>query len=180
MERHFEINDTIKQITVSYRSIEDERAPLQPHMIRSESPHTMWRFTIVSDESESNEVEEESKDKCSNTTSSQFSISTKSKSTSFVYRTLSSLKKKLHHLWQGVKSIFVRKSVSAKPETKPSLQTVDMIKDAMEQNCTCEKIYKKSYSTKRKSNRSWTYVEVETVVDSKGMIPIWFINYMQR
>jgi len=41
LERHFDIDDTLRQVTVSYRSIEDERAPIQPHTIRADSPHTI-------------------------------------------------------------------------------------------------------------------------------------------
>lgn len=80
----------------------------------------------------------------------------------------------VRRLW-GVFSIQLgklRAAINQKFGRRPSLHSlprpVVAVSEEVNQQCKADFI------------NSRTLVEVETVVDSKGSIPIWFINFMQR
>lgn len=99
----------VSSVTILYKSVDDPRIPISPGIIRTISPHTLWRFSTVAVD-----------------------------------------RKQCHD-----QSCPTPKATQSKNEkTAPPIQ--------------------------HQSNSTSTMVEIECIVDSKGGIPSWFINFMQR
>jgi hypothetical protein len=196
--RHFKYNTTIKQVEINYYSVDDARRPVSPNMIRAVSPHSMWRFTAMNDDDilitqrssdaplSQSSYSSSFKNQSASTTTSTDNIETAISLSKLSFRQLlQSWKTKFTKLfiqgWQKMKELIkLEKKIVSKLESKnfteniPKTETTITADDTENNSCVIDQhILQGKKSTK-------VLVEVETAVDSKGSIPIWFINFMQR
>lgn len=175
-----------RQITISYRSVQDDRVPERSNMIRAHSPYTMWRFTMLDEDS-------------SNRTSSSGASLPPQKISSGLTHTLRTSLRRLRSkvkTWFGrVNSFFSAKLRRSHQDPFPVRSNGSMLSASPAQPTTIAGSANEqstSYFSEKNGfckvnstepvlrRRGRTIVEVETNVDSKGSIPIWFVNYMQR
>eukprot|EP01031_Cornospumella_fuschlensis_P032575 gene32575-39387_t len=152
LERRFSFQQALGQVTVSYRSTAHPQLPERPLFIRAHSPHTMWRFTVVSEDEEGAEKRD----------AAPVGVLPKKH-----MQLLGLLQKSLGKLRRGwswlMRSVF---------RIQPS-DGIKALPAAPQPSCG-----KRISSSSRRGHK--TLVEVESTVDSKGSIPVWFLNYMQR
>lgn len=155
LERHFSFRETLGQVQVSYRSISHPQLPELPHVIRAHSPHTMWRFTVVSEEPERDPRLD--KDVSGGETEEVVRMFSQRLSLLHVLkRQLRRLRDSLSRIWRAT----FRDRTSSKHSLPLATHT--------------------SSCNKQRRSGQRTLVEMESTVDSKGSIPVWFLNYMQR
>lgn len=160
LRRHFNYSISEKQVTILYHSIDDNRRPESAGVIRAVSPYTMWRFTVLPP---LNAMQENASETPSQT--SDVSVVRKSRLNPFaaVQRLWKAFSNQLGKLKTAINRKLGRRHTSH-PLHRPEVNSGV----ADNQQCKADFV------------NSRTLVEVETVVDSKGSIPIWFINFMQR
>jgi hypothetical protein len=168
LERRFKFDLALKQVTASYRSISDSRYPEVEGIIRAMSPHTMWRFTVVAQEEEEKEhgagdaIGALAKPPDAGTSGGVVSRRGLGRWRATVRDAIARCRQALMRVFGG----FFRGPAPAAAPPQRSLQ------HRSAEHCT---------SLHRGSGRSSkVLVEVESSVNSRGSIPAWFINYMQR
>jgi hypothetical protein len=209
LKREFDFNADASMVTVKYHSIEDDRVPVNPSMIRAISPHTMWRFTGVNttdlDEYEQSLLEEENEEnniaplmdddvpKNYESTGGIASFQWKNQLFPKSFRRYFSL-----NFIKSVskKMIFIVKSFFRKMRNDQTL-TLAPADASADTNLYQSVVIDKpaSFASSKPMSTSvsscsdlraptartlYTLVEIETIVDSRGSIPTWFINFMQR
>jgi hypothetical protein len=206
LKREFDFDEANSMVSVKYHSVEDDRVPLNPSMIRAISPHTMWRFTGVNvtdlDEYEQSLLREENEEEvnrllldastkecnCTDLASVQWKNQLFPKSLrryfSFQFKFIKTLSKKL---FTFMKSVYRKMGKNEEgPATIPEAnlyQTVITSKTGSSSSVTPNSpsagIGNCSNSHVSMGTR-YTLVEIETIVDSRGSVPVWFLNFMQR
>lgn len=192
LKREFQFEFSHREVTINYHSIEDERVPITSDYIRAISPHTMWRFTGLNHSEyltnydgsvqQRRSYQHRNPDSLPNLPreSSEISSPTISLPTNIVSWKhqnslklfFTSLKQKVSSFWKGFTIFTLRSLEKLTPlKIKKKAKGTSFLPVATNQNSTLSSC---SHQTR------FTLVEVETIVDSKGSIPAWFINYMQR
>lgn len=169
LRREFSFRPDLKQVSICYRSIEDARVPEVDGVIRAVSPHTMWRFTVVDDHDPPPAVIPAAV------------VSSRKGLLAALRKHMAGVKVRLKRVWKRVqhalrprtKGISKESAAVAKRMVSSSFSTGAT--GAGDGFCSAA-----SNSNSKPRRRSRTLVEVESTVDSKGSIPAWFINYMQR
>ena len=156
-------------------SVDDERAPQQTGIIRAESPFTTWTFRAVNPCAVSTSIDRTHSDARGNP----------------LDRLISCIKGEVFLKQHGILKCFSRKG-------SRSLQTNEHIAVSDGQRHQLTSIEDSDLSSQRVRSIGgpadgglsalWcsqdgvrrTIITIESFVDSKGSIPAWFINYMQR
>lgn len=205
LSRQFDFNELNKTITVQYHSIEDDRKPHRKEFIRAVSPHTMWKFTAVHTPTiqEYDHWQESLKhqDKVVNKERDRL---VPNHSTTVVTRPslafhkmlqsiLTSLPNKVISFWR---SLLGKLKDGSKKKSKSHTEA-SVIIPHHHHRATDSAQHEEQLKHKNPHPHSrhasfddisvkpiqritpYTLIEIETIVDSKGSIPAWFINYMQ-
>eukprot|EP01039_Chlorochromonas_danica_P001169 gene1169-1276_t len=191
LRRRFLVNPDQKQITISYHSVEDDRVPELPGMIRAFSPFTMWRFTVINEEEE-----EEEEDSCSadprkdvvSPTAPSFTEQSAAKRSIPWHKTLGSKAKAFFAKAGDI--IINKKDKKAKEshdngfvrseEPVPEAEQIDADGFCSQSRSFTNVLDTSSAGVRGALLKGKTLLEVESMVDSRGSISSWFINYMQR
>lgn len=212
--RHFSFDAQRRQVTVRYISVEDARRPISEEMIRALTPHTLWRFTAVDDQedTESDEGEETTVDISQYNekemdlsddpveSSSSLAVMGPSRDQTMVSRVFrralqrferaitvskplfQKIRRRCIVFWRDVKRRIQAEASSFTDAMEPALMPAvgaDVEGTLhMSSSAATKTKHKGNEHCRKRSNK--VLVEVETVVDSRGSIPVWFINFMQR
>jgi hypothetical protein len=254
LQRSFEFNPRLRQVTIRYFSVNDSRKPETDAYVRAVSPHTMWRFTVLHDDDDDEGEEEEDDDNAKNDSNSYLVSDNDSvhdhekqpkekehqftdkkptiQSTSVVSTTTvvtepitpsDQLVSQQHQQptttwWKRIKSrlsswamrsqkqhnadtVLVKVNVAKReldaissptsllthtPYTSLLVHRHSHRRRHGHGQCTCEDTFRglggtiPMHARNKQRRLAKTFVEVETMVDSKGSIPKSFMNYMQR
>jgi hypothetical protein len=164
LHRTWIIDTNVKSVTFKYRSVNDHRVPLKEGVIRAISPHTVWKFTAVDKrpmicESEGINQENNSNESNSMNISNLNQVAAQVPTMS---RILNAFRKLMSMLLSPIKYFFSNKSTKSPKLADSNIET------------------KPSMTNSSRINSQNTRVEIECLVDSKGGLPAWFLNYMQR
>lgn len=151
LHRSFHFNEQQRSISINYKSVEDDRIPITPGAIRTFTPFTSWKFkAICNEELAGYNVPSGTHDSVD---SSNSDVDRNSQEMNKAQKFFATIKRK-------VRSVFRRKG-EASTNTHNSNDN-------------------KSNEQRSRCRSTHTHVEIECLVDSKGSVPSWFINYMQR
>lgn len=178
MKRHWIIDHDSKSVTFKYHSVQDIRVPERRTVVRADSPHTLWRFTAASDDKDYDAI--------SSSMANDESESNQRAAIIFdrhdvlkvnkVLRAFSLLGKFLSKFTKTMKHSLGRVFRSIISKISPRDESLCQNRPQGDGICSDRKASISSIQSKSKS----TKIEIECLVDSKGIIPAWFLNYVQR
>eukprot|EP00600_Ochromonadales_sp_CCMP1393_P016090 CAMPEP_0175025060 /NCGR_PEP_ID=MMETSP0005-20121125/16866_1 /TAXON_ID=420556 /ORGANISM="Ochromonas sp., Strain CCMP1393" /LENGTH=295 /DNA_ID=CAMNT_0016283789 /DNA_START=191 /DNA_END=1078 /DNA_ORIENTATION=+ len=153
LHRKFTFSTENRSVAVNYHSVEDRRIPPTPGIIRAESPFSLWKFRALSPKTPTKSAEN---------------------------KVLRWFKQQPIVIKQNLDDREISDIAAGDTSTHDSTRISYGVERKRRSYADGPSGGSFAALTQSPDHRPYTVVEIESFADSKGNIPAWFINYMQK